>query len=459
MKGLTQTGLKRRTLLSYGSLALPLALAEIPILLYVPAFYARERHLLPGVVGLVFLCARLWDGLSDLLIGWLSDISRSHWGRRKPWVTAAVPFLIGAFWFLCNPPREAGWLYLAVWMALFYPAWTAMKIPLISWGAELATDYVDRSRVTAFREAFTMLGNLLFALMPVVLLAAAAPLHQVLVLLSTAVALLLPLSALALVWFVPDAVPIGRERIQFLEGFRAIINDPVMVRFAAAILLSSVSEGVINSLAVFSFTIGLQLPDKLFWSTLIFYLAMLGAVPFTLRLARRWEKHWLLTGGIALYAGITLLLLLTPPGHFIPVAAVWILAGMAYASILVLPTSMLADIVDRGEANTGERRSGGYAAIYYLVIKVGLALGVGLAFGLLQLIHFDPSAATHSTSETWIIRLLGFGVPSLLYGAVIPLYLKYPITRAVQRQLRLQINARMGGNATPVAASGDLSRT
>jgi len=91
-------------LLAYGSLALPLSLAEIPIIVYLPAFYAKELHLSAGWVGMAFLSARLWDGVSDLLIGGLSDRSRSRWGRRKPWVIAGAPFLMGSLWFLCNPP-------------------------------------------------------------------------------------------------------------------------------------------------------------------------------------------------------------------------------------------------------------------------------------------------------------------------------------------------------------------
>lgn len=71
-------------LAAYGGPALPLALAEVPILLYLPAFYAKEVGISAGLVGLIFSAGRLWDGLADVLIGWLSDRSRSRFGRRKP---------------------------------------------------------------------------------------------------------------------------------------------------------------------------------------------------------------------------------------------------------------------------------------------------------------------------------------------------------------------------------------
>src|SRR5581483_9451937 len=150
---------------------MPIWIAIIPIVNYLPAFYAKELHLSVGMVGAVFLCARLWDGMADLLVGWLSDHSDFRWGRRKPWVVCGAPCLMISTWFLCTPPQGVGLLYLMFWTALFYTAWTAMYIPYLSWGSELADDYVERSRVTSYREAFTMLGNLFFAAAPLTFLA------------------------------------------------------------------------------------------------------------------------------------------------------------------------------------------------------------------------------------------------------------------------------------------------
>src|SRR5262245_10344594 len=112
---------------------MPLCLAVVPIVNYLPAFYAQELHLNVALVGLVFLAARLWDGASDLLVGWLSDRSTSRFGRRKPWVVLGAPFLMVSTWFLCNPPEGAGLGHLALWAAFFYSAWTAMYIPFLSW--------------------------------------------------------------------------------------------------------------------------------------------------------------------------------------------------------------------------------------------------------------------------------------------------------------------------------------
>jgi Na+/melibiose symporter-like transporter len=429
-------------LLAYGGMSMPLWLAVIPILTYLPAFYAQELHLRVGLVGLIFLSARLWDGCADLLVGWLSDRSMSRFGRRWPWVLLAAPCLMVATWFLCNPPQGAGLLYLAVWAALFYTAWTAMYIPYLSWGSELATDYVERSRVTSFREAFTMLGNLFFALAPLVLLAPGAPLRDVLFLIAIAVLLTVPLAILPLGLFVRDPVPTRRIEASLAKGLTRLAKDRILVLFIIATLLIFTGEGVINSVVVFAFDVGLQMPGKVFWIIFIIYVAALTALPAALRLNKRTEKHKLLAGALAVKAIGFAAHLWVPMGKFPVVIPLWIMVGIAHIFTLVLPTSILADIIDHGEVSEGERRSGAYVAIYNLALKVGLALGVGLSFGLLGLLHFDPSSAHHSAADALNVRLVGFALPGLLIAVAIVLLLKHPITKAAQQRLREIIDSR-----------------
>jgi Na+/melibiose symporter-like transporter len=98
--------------------------------------------------------------------------------------------------------------------------------------------------------------------------------------------------------------------------------------------------------------------------------------------------------------------------------------------------------VEEGEAVGGQRRSGAYVAIYNLAMKIGLALGVGLAFGLLGVMGYDPAATSHVANDAQNIRLLAFVLPALLLIPAIVLMLKHPITRKVQHRLREQIDSR-----------------
>jgi glycoside/pentoside/hexuronide:cation symporter, GPH family len=442
-----QTIQTKRTLLAYGGLAMPIAIAEIPIINYLPAFYAQELHLSVGLVGAVLLAARLWDGLYDLLVGWLSDRSTSRFGRRKPWTMWAAPFLMISTWFLCNPPEGSGLLYLGIWAVLFYTAFTSVRIPHQSWGTELATDYVERSRVFSFREAFTMLGTLFSAVAPLIFLAEGAPLHEVLFLIAVTIVVLVPLTVLPLA-AVRDPPQLERPQTHLLKELASLAQDRVLRRFALARLLFYIEEGMIGSLLVFAFSVGLELPNKIFWLIFIIWVATLCALPLTLRLVRRFEKHHLLAGGLAIYAMALGALVVIPAGNFIWAAVVWGIVGVANSAVVALPTSIVADIVDHAEVETGERRSGAYVAIDNLMLKVGMALGLGLGFGLLALIGYDPGAAQHTAADAWNIRLLGFGVPALLLIPSIVLVLKHPITRKVQRQLRERIESGSASGAS-----------
>lgn len=421
---------------------MPVWIAIIPILTYLPAFYAQELRLSVGLVGAVFLLARLWDGCADLLIGWLSDRSMSRFGRRKPWILLGAPCLMVTILFLCNPPPGAGLLYLIVWAALFYTAWTAIYIPYLSWGAELATDYNERSRVTSFREGFSMLGSLLFASAPLVLLKPDVPLQEVLFLISMAVLITVPLATVPLGLMVKDPTPERRIETPLIKGLGKLAQDKTLVRFILAVLLIYIADGAINAVVVFAFDVGLHMPGKVFWVIFIIYVAGLAALPMALRLNQRTEKHWLLAIALALKVFAYGAHVFAAQGNFAVVIPLWILVGIAHTFALVLPTSILADIIDQGEVNEGERRSGAYVAIFNLALKVGLALGVGISFGLLELLHYDPGAARHSVADALNVRLVAFALPSILIAvAIIPL-LRHPITKAVQQQLRTTIEAR-----------------
>lgn len=437
-------------LLAYGALGFPISIATIPIILYLPAFYAQELHLGAGLVGLVFLLARLWDGVCDLGIAWLSDRTRSRFGRRKPWVVLGAPLLMATAWFLCVPPDDAGLAWLCLWAALFYIAYTGVLIPYVSWGTELATDYSQRSRISAFRESFTMIGNFFFAAAPLLLLPAGAPLRDVLLLMSIVLLATVPLATVPLTLFVPDRPPATRGESHLLQAIAALGKDRVLRHFSIAMMLKFISEGVINSVAVFSFGVGLGLPDKLFVVIFVLYVSVLAFIPVTVRLFRDAEKHRVYAGAAAIHATAIGALLFVPSGHLAIVLCLWLVVGVSVSALNILPPSMLADAIDHGEVKTGTRQAGSYVAIYNLLMKIGLALGVGISFRLLDLAGFDPSAKAHSAADAWHTRLIGFGLPIALTIPTILLWLRYPLTRQMHRELRDTIEAR--GGEQPILA-------
>src|SRR5262249_13868350 len=148
-------------LLAYSLPSLPLSMMLAPIIIYLPAFYAEHLGVKLASLGVIFFFGRLWDGIADRIVGRLSDLNRSRFGRRKPWIAVGTPALIASTYLLCRPPAHATVAYLLTTIIAFYVAYTVVRIPYIGWGAELSTDYADRTRITASREIGSMLGILI----------------------------------------------------------------------------------------------------------------------------------------------------------------------------------------------------------------------------------------------------------------------------------------------------------
>lgn len=157
-------------LVAYGALGMPLTALLLPLAIFLPPYYAQLPALTTGSVGALLFGARLWDLVTDLGVGWASDRTRSRYGRRRPWIVLGTPILLIGAWYLFTPPDTATWVYLLGWSLVAYLGWSMIMLPYQTWGAELSTDYDERSRVTAAREIFAVIGTLVAIILPNVLM-------------------------------------------------------------------------------------------------------------------------------------------------------------------------------------------------------------------------------------------------------------------------------------------------
>ena len=118
------------TLAAYGSLAFPMAAGFIALQVIIPTFYAQVLGLSLGAVGGILLVARLWDMVTDPLVGYLSDRTPARWGRRKVWVVASAPLIAGSVWMLFNPGQGVSNSYLLLGAMAIYIAGTMALVPI-----------------------------------------------------------------------------------------------------------------------------------------------------------------------------------------------------------------------------------------------------------------------------------------------------------------------------------------
>ena len=159
--------LKRSTIMFYALPAIPISALGLPLVVHLPPFYVNATGLSIGLIGLIFMALRLWDVITDPLMGWAADRFQIRGQKRRGWIVLSVPILMLSAWMIFSPPQNVGWDYLLVWMMILYIGWTMITISHMSWGSELSSNYHDRSRVHGIREAFLILGMLAVLALPI----------------------------------------------------------------------------------------------------------------------------------------------------------------------------------------------------------------------------------------------------------------------------------------------------
>ena len=164
--GVPSERLSRWTKLAYGVGDLGAAVNTAITGFFLNAFLLDVAGLRPAAAGTIFLIVKIWDAVNDPMVGTLSDRTKSRWGRRRPWLLfGALPFgLVFLLQWLVPPLSEAGkfWYYLMVAL-LLDTAHTTINAPYSALTPELTHDYDERTSLSSYRFAFSILGGVLAA--------------------------------------------------------------------------------------------------------------------------------------------------------------------------------------------------------------------------------------------------------------------------------------------------------
>jgi Na+/melibiose symporter-like transporter len=411
---------------AYGLPAAPLAIVGLPLNVFLPAFWAETMGLSLALVGGVLLATRLSDVLTDPLIGWLSDRTQGRLGRRRPWILAALPIGGPALWYLFVPPVGAGAPHLFVCAALLYLAWTMIAVPHAAWGAELSTDYAERTRIAGWRESFTIVGVLVSAALPA-LLANPAP-GAALRALAAATLAFAPPALLLMLLLVPEpAVP---PRPKAAGGMRAALQNRPFRLLLGAWAINGVANGLPAALFLLVVRDVLAAPDRAGILLFVYFLCAIAAVPVWAVVAGRIGKHRAWAAAMLIACGVFVLVPLLGAGDWRLFLAICVVSGAGLGADLALPPAMQADVVDLDELNTGFPRAGIFFAAWSMAQKLGNALAVGLGLPLLD--------ALGPASLPYLYAL----VPVALKLVAIGLVWRFPIDAPAQRRIRAEIEAR-----------------
>ena len=437
--------LNRRTLFYYSLPEMPLQVAAIPVLTFIPNYYGSELGIELSTVGLVWLLATLVDGISDPVIGYASDRTHSRWGRRRIWMAAAVIPMLLSVYYLFFPATGVGAGYLLFWMITLWIAWTMLLIPYYAWGAELSTDYHERAVVSAWRTWVGMFANVLSKLIPVAALYffAYGGTREVLVLIGTMLMVLLPVTVGLAVWQVPESRAFVAARMPLLHGLRLMWRNGPFKRLLLAFFINYIGTSI-SSATIMFYIRGIIGEEKAGIAMILcYYLANLISIPLWLRVSRHIGKHRAWVVGLLIFVVASPLYLLLGEGDFVWMLPIAAITGVGGGAFWVMPNAMKADVIDLDTLKSGENRAAMFFAVWSLAIKLAMALGPWLALTTLDWVGFDAAPGAHNTEEQlWGLKIIFIFSTPVFYGLAAAIAWRYPITEERHRRLRKLLEKR-----------------
>lgn len=432
------------TIAAYSAPLVPMWMLHTPALSILPGLYATVAGIDLAVLGAILLASRVLDGVTDPLIGVLSDKTRSPLGKRKPWIIAGgLLCMIGVlFWF--RPGPDTGALYFLLASVAVYLGWTMVEIPHGAWLSELTADYRQRSRVSGFRTTATYLGYVLFWTGPFLPFFATTEITpEVTRFLSWLVVGLILVTVTWAVLRVPEG-NVGVAATPDLKvAVRGLISNRPMRYFSVLMLASALASGMVAGLYFFFIATYLGIPER--FSHIGLAVATIGLASAAVWgwVGAKIGKHRMLAlCNLSTVATLVAMAFIRPgESAYLAMLAVFSLSALFSSGSTVAYYALMADVVDYDTLKTRANNAGNYYSLITLFQKIGLGAGAGLALVLASAFGFDPDARNEG------LALAGFfvaflGLPILLNLTSTVLAFFFPITETRHRIIRRRLEGR-----------------
>ena len=274
------------TVFAYGAPAAGAGYMYLLLSLYVMKFATDVLLIAPVVMGMIYSASRIWDAVSDPLVGYLSDRTQTRLGRRRTWILLSTVPIAAGFYMVFAPPVTLSHDELILWMAIavigFYSAMTVFYVPHLSLGAELSDDYHERSRMFGVRHAAYIIGSILSLVSLQLLITEefaeggdVRALAADLALIAIAVMVLLVLYAVARLRERPEFQ--GRVKASPIKAFRDVWSNPHARLLLIVTFIEYVGSSAIAALTLYVTQYVVGAPQ---WSAVIIfaYIAALQCV-------------------------------------------------------------------------------------------------------------------------------------------------------------------------------------
>jgi sugar (glycoside-pentoside-hexuronide) transporter len=431
--------------------------ALVALTMIFPFYLTEVVGMRIGLAGLVPLVGRSVDALTDVMMGRISDRTRWKAGRRRPYLLiGAIPFALSFAAIWASPEIESTSLefaYYAGLYALISVSMTVVAVPYQALMPELTDSYDERTSLATFRSASSLVGTLLvvIAFRPMVNYFGGDVSAWTLVGVFFGVWIVWPWLPIWWVTFERPQVQSPRE-LSFRESVSVLTSNKSFRRLLGFFALGRIAIDLPLALFLHYFTYVIGRPEYFEPMMVSFLVSTVFAMPFWLRFSRGKDKAriyiYACAGWVMTFVGLFV---------FQPEIPFWImlliggLSGAGYAAVDMMPWSMVADVADEDEVLSGERREGLYIGVFTFVRKLCGAVGVALAFAVLDQVGFEPNVE-NSNSVLWAIRCLTALVPALFVVVSVLIARGYTLGHERHSEILAELSLRRAAQAEAVSA-------
>ncbi|MFN8383953.1 MAG: MFS transporter [Anaerolineales bacterium] len=447
--------LSRRIKWIYGSGDLGFSLTNTILSVYFALFLTDVVGVKPSIAAIAIFVGSTWDYINDPFVGYISDRTRSRWGRRRPFLLfGALPFAATFLLLWWKPPFNGATalaIYYSLVFALYDTAATFVYMPYFALTPELTSDYDQRTELTSTRMFFSILGSLIAFILPLWVVGGFQPDHANRVLLMGGIFGFASALPLFLVFFNTREHPEYMQKEQTLsikESIKMTWQNHPFLFGLGMFLFNGVTMSIIQVILLYyvKYVVKRESQSDIIMAT-IFIVAMF-TLPLWEWVSRKLNKRWAYISGVSFLAVILLILSsLSPATNITFIMGLCFLAGIGVSAMHVMPWSILPDAIEYGEWKTGERQEGMFYSLITLAQKVASSIAVPAALLVLQATGYVPNSDVQPASAIFGIRLVAGVIPAITLSLGILFTLLYPLGRERFQEISKELEERRKASA------------
>jgi GPH family glycoside/pentoside/hexuronide:cation symporter len=424
---------------------------------------------------LVFLFPRIFDAITDPIMGFISDNTKSKWGRRRQYVLIGGILMGIAYIFMWQLYKVDGvqynFWYFFLWSLVFYLGLTIFSVPYVAMGYEMSDDFHERTNIMAIAQFIGQWAWVIAPLFWIIMYDENWFPSADIAVRELAIWVAIPCAICAMVPAIfiksnatleEDYEPlnsanIGNSLVKIYESFVAAFKIKEFRKLCGATFLIFNAFNTVAALTFFVIVYKLFNGDAGASGIWVSMFGCLGAIGTTFIVipAVAWmskklgkKKAFMVSQSISLVGYIMLYFLFIPGKPWMYIIALPFFS-FGIGSLFTIMMSMTADVIDVDELNTGKRREGIFGAIYWWMVKVGYGIAGALSGVIITIVGFNSDLAT-TDQQAAVDALHAFFCFFPMIGTILAMLImrNYSITEERATEIRAELEKRKNTQIT-----------